>query len=238
MKIQYILHANFERPGIIERWAEKRHYAQGYSCPFAGEPCPSNVDFDMLVLMGGPQSPLEIDKSPYLKEEIELVKMGLKRKVFVLGFCLGAQLIGEALGSNTERSPEREIGIFPIYPTDEGKKDPLLSIEQESIPVMHWHNDMPGLTKDAKILAYSRGCPRQIVRYSPFAYGFQCHPEPLAANIEAMIQNCSSDLEASGRFVQSAQELRSHNLSKMNEFLIHFLDNWVTSSSRDTAQLP
>ena len=36
---------------------------------------------------------------------------------------------------------------------------------------------MPGLTKDAVVLATSQGCPRQIIRFSPKHYAFQAHLE-------------------------------------------------------------
>ncbi|MEA7543776.1 hypothetical protein ONO12_25665, partial [Salmonella enterica subsp. enterica serovar Montevideo] len=34
-----------------------------------------------------------------------------------------------------------------------------------------------GLTDQATVLAESEGCPRQIVQYGNFVYGFQCHME-------------------------------------------------------------
>ncbi len=41
----------------------------------------------------------------------------------IIGVCLGAQLIGEALGAPYEHSPEKEIGSFPITLTEEGKNE-------------------------------------------------------------------------------------------------------------------
>jgi GMP synthase (glutamine-hydrolysing) len=39
---------------------------------------------------------------------------------------LGAQLIGEALGAKTERSPEKEVGVSPIQLTPEAQSNFLL----------------------------------------------------------------------------------------------------------------
>src|SRR3546814_5089581 len=102
--------------------------------------------------MGGPQSPLALEEAPYLKDEIELIRKAIHAEKLVIGFCLGAQLIGEALGGKTERSPEREIGIYPVSLTPEGLKDDLFRDFSEIFNVIHWHNDMPGLTKDAQLL--------------------------------------------------------------------------------------
>lgn len=226
MKIQYILHADFERPGILEVWAEENHYEQRFCRPFRGEKLLSLDPFDLLILMGGPQSPLEIEKDPYLNEEIGLIRRAINRKMPVLGFCLGAQLIGEALGAKTERGPHKEVGVFPIQLTQEGIKDPLFEGTAHQFPVVHWHSDMPGLTREAKVLAYSEGCPRQVIRYVPSVYGFQCHPEPMRANIEAMIAHCPDDL-APGKFVQSAKALLTHDFDSINQVMIRFINLFV-----------
>ena len=178
MRIQYILHADFEGPGVIAKWAKQNQFRESTCRPFAGERIPTTSEYDLLILMGGPQSPLNIREAPYLADEIALIKDTVKCEIPVLGFCLGAQLIGEAFGACTERSPYKEVGVFPIELTDEGERDPLLKGLPNKFSVIHWHNDMPGLTAESKILAASKGCPRQIIRYSSLAYGLQCHPEP------------------------------------------------------------
>jgi GMP synthase (glutamine-hydrolysing) len=73
-------------------------------------------------------------------------------------------MIGEALGASYEHSPNREIGVFPITLTEEGKNDTIVGKFPGTFPVGHWHGDMPGLTPNAAVLATSEGCPRQIVR--------------------------------------------------------------------------
>src|ERR1700681_3161970 len=129
MKILYLLHAPFETPGIIEGWALEKGYTQVYLSGFAGDPIPqSDPDIALLIAMGGPQSlPQDLDRHPYLKSEVELIRNTLQAKIPVLGFCLGAQLIGEALGAHTEPSPFKEVGIYPITLTEEGRRDPLLA---------------------------------------------------------------------------------------------------------------
>lgn len=223
MRILYILHADFERPGIIETWAKQNRAQEAFCRPFAGEKIPSVDQFDLLIVMGGPQS--YRDGFPYLKNEVQRIQEALEAKIPILGFCLGAQLIGEALGAPTEKSPHKEVGAFLIELTEEGKADVLLQGLPEQFFVVHWHNDMPGLTADAKILATSHGCPRQIVRYLPYAYGFQCHPEPTLTNIREMIQHCPEDL-APGKFIQTAAEFLKHDFEQMNRRMIHFLNNF------------
>lgn len=64
---------------------------------------------------------------------------------------------GESLPEN---SPEREVGKFPITLTKGGITHPLFDHFGTVLEVGHWHNDMPGLAPDAKVIAYSAGCPR------------------------------------------------------------------------------
>jgi GMP synthase (glutamine-hydrolysing) len=237
MKIQYILHADFELPGIIETWAKQNQCIENFCRPFAKEKLPQAEDFDLLIIMGGPQSPLGMQEAPYLRDEISLIKRALHLKKPILGFCLGAQLIGEALGARTERSPYKEVGVFPIQLTEEANKDPLLESLPARFSVMHWHNDMPGLTSDAKVLAFSEGCPRQIVRYLPFVYGFQCHPEMTRQNIESIIQHCPDDL-VSGLFVQSAEELLSNNFEAINAIMIQILNALLSAKMQSDCILP
>src|SRR5688572_6230583 len=124
MQILCIMHADFEPPGVIEEWANKKKYPFNIIKPFKGDDCPPVKDFDWLVIMGGPQTPLALKKFPYLNDEIELIQQAVTEKKLLLGVCLGAQLIGEALGAKTERSPEKEIGVFPIQLTSAAKQDP------------------------------------------------------------------------------------------------------------------
>jgi GMP synthase (glutamine-hydrolysing) len=227
MRIQYILHADFEQPAHIEQWARERAFSQSCCRPFDGESLPSATAFDVLILMGGPQSPLARAAAPYLSQEIELISQALRRDVPVLGFCLGAQLLGEAFGARTERSPSREIGFFPIGLTPEGRNDPLLQDLPPRFTVAHWHNDMPGLTPDCKVLATSRGCPRQIVRYASRAYGFQCHPEFTSASVEMMVRHCAADLTPD-TYVQSAEQMLIEDLREMNARATTLLDNFLS----------
>ena len=86
---------------------------------FNGEQLPDASSFDFLIIMGGPQSPLKLDKYLYLRNEIALAKQMIKNNKSLLGICLGAQIIAEALGAKIENSPNKEIGSYPIEVTKE-----------------------------------------------------------------------------------------------------------------------
>jgi GMP synthase (glutamine-hydrolysing) len=123
---------------------------------------PQSVEgIDLLVVFGGPQSPkTTTDECPHFNAAAEraLISKCVTAGRAVVGICLGSQLVGEALGAKHDKSPEKEIGTFPIILTAEGKANDKFSDFGDTLDVGHWHNDMPGLTKDATIIAYSQGC--------------------------------------------------------------------------------
>ena len=177
MRICCILHADFELPGYFETWSNKNDYLFFQFCPYLGEKLPDYNSFDILLVMGGPQSACDTENYPYLLLEMELIKTAAAKNKFVLGVCLGAQLISESFGFKTQESPEKEFGVFSLTKTAEGKKAAILDGLPNKFLSGHWHNDMPGLPDGASVLIESEGCPRQLIRYTPRIYGFQCHLE-------------------------------------------------------------
>lgn len=229
MKVHIVMHESFESPAAIETWAQKKGCDVTYTRLYKGDTFPEECDFDFLVVMGGPQSPATtVEECSHFdaKKEIAFIQKSIEQNKILLGVCLGAQFIGEALGAHFDHSPNREIGVFPVSLTEDGKQDPIFSTFPEKFLVGHWHGDMPGLIPDSKVLAVSEGCPRQIVRYAPKIYGFQCHFEFTLDAIEAMIENNAHELEEYKNlpYIETVEQLRSHDYNEMNQFLFTFLD--------------
>ncbi|WP_018694368.1 glutamine amidotransferase-related protein [Algicola sagamiensis] len=237
MNIHFIIHEVFEGPGAYEHWAEQQGAQVTYSRVYQGDPLPSNSQvFDMLVILGGPQSPATtVAECAHFDSQAEqaLIRDAINNDKFVIGMCLGAQLIGEALGAAHSQSPEKEIGSYPITLTEYGKAHPLFEDWPDNISIGHWHNDMPGLTKEAQIIATSAGCPRQIVAYSERVYGFQCHPEFTSDLIELLIENSEDELDKNldYQYVQSPSQLRGNDYTAMNQALFRFLDKLIQPSN-------
>ena len=232
MHVHFVVHESFEAPGAFESWAENRGYSVGYSRMHLGDRLPASSEgIDLLVVLGGPQSPATTrEECPHFDAAAEksLISRCIAAQTAVIGVCLGSQLIGEALGALFSPSPEKEIGKFPIFLTDEGLRNEKFNHFGAILEVGHWHNDMPGLTPGAKIIAYSEGCPRQIVEYTNLVYGFQCHMEFNQEVMELLIAaETALPMLTRHRFVQQPEVLRKHDFSDMNEKLYGFLDKLV-----------
>ena len=86
---------------------------------------------------------------------------------------------------------------------------------------------MPGLTKDAVVLMKSEGCPRQIVRYSKYVYGFQTHLEFNRASLINGVKCCTESLNIKGPYIKTKEDILAFDSSKMNELLSSFLNKFV-----------
>lgn len=233
MHIHFVQHELFEAPGAYLLWAIERQYTVSFSKLYDGDILPDKVDLiDLLIVMGGPQSPdTSIEECSYFdaKAEILLIQKCAALGKAVIGVCLGAQLLGEAMGGEYSHSPEKEIGVFPISLTPHGLQDEKIAHFGTALAVGHWHNDMPGLTTESKILASSESCPRQIIAYTDLMYGFQCHMELTAEVVELLI-TADQELLTSNHtypFVQKPEDIRSYDFMEMNLKLYGFLDKLI-----------
>ncbi len=236
MKVHFVVHEAFESPGAYETWVEERGYEASYSRVYERHAFPDVDNIDLLVVLGGPQSPATtVQECPYFDAaaECQLIAKAVAAQKAVVGVCLGAQLLGEALGARFAHSPEKEIGKYPISLTAVGKGNDKIAHFGDLLGVGHWHNDMPGLTENAKILAFSEGCPRQIIEYGPLVYGFQCHMEFTLDVVERLIGASESELATSigCRFVQQPAALRANDYAQMNQKLFGFLDKLMAQYS-------
>lgn len=230
MKIHFIQHENYESPAAIEQWATAHNHQSSYTKDFLYEKLPEQIDnIDMLIIMGGPQSPSSsLEEFPYFngKAEISFIKQAIRKDKIVFGICLGSQLIGEAMGAKTEHSPNKEIGNFKIHFTENAIIHPVFSQFPSELVVGHWHGDMPGLTDNCEILAYSEGCPRQIIKYAPKVYAFQNHWEFTKEAVNQLIIHSEKELAETKYlpYVQTKNEILNYNYNEMNQYLFRFLD--------------
>ena len=236
MKVHFIQQDSWVLPGEYLSWADRHGHDVTVSKCWEYESVPKSAEADLLVVLGGYQCPATTkEECGYFDAEAEkaLIRRYVEAGKMVVGVCLGAQLLGEALGAPYEHSPEREIGPVEARLTPEGKNDPFFASFGDVFLAGEWHNDMPGLTEDSVIIAESDGCPRQIVRYGKYVYGFQTHMEFTHEIVAAGIEDAGGHLNCTGRFVQTEGQLLAFDYSEMNALLSSFLDAMVEEYRRE-----
>ena len=147
-----------------------------------GEKIPNDLSkFDAMFCMGGPMDTWMEDKYPWLIEEKKKIKnfvVDLQKPY--LGFCLGCQLLGEAVGGKVVKSNSAEIGMMDINFSNKKNNDSLFSSFPNKIKSLQWHsyevNNLES-NKDVTILASSPITKYQIFKYKNHAYGIQFHIE-------------------------------------------------------------
>jgi GMP synthase-like glutamine amidotransferase len=151
----------------------------------------SSAGYSAIVVLGGPMA--VYDNLPYLQKEQALVRDAIKNNVPVLGICLGSQLIAQAAGGRVFKGTRKEIGLFDVSLSDEGKKGLFAGLESP-MKVFQWHGDTYELPKEAKVLAYSDLYPQAFKIGS--AYGVQFHLEVDTSMIESWIKEYDLEVRA------------------------------------------
>lgn len=207
MRIHWLQHADFEDLGCIGPWLAARGHEIKSTRLYRGETPPDVDAFDALIVMGGPMNIYEFDAHPWLHTEQALIRTALAQGRRVLGVCLGAQLIADALGGAVTRNAETEIGWFPVTRTAVGRFHPLFADLPDSFIAFHWHGDTYALPPGAVRLAESAACPQQAFAWdNGRVLGLQFH---LEVTREQMREWFHHETPQPARYVQSAAEILS-----------------------------
>ncbi|WP_456370428.1 type 1 glutamine amidotransferase [Thermodesulfatator atlanticus] len=230
-RLHYIQHVPFETPGVILDWAKSRSYEVTHTRVFLDEPFPSALDFDFLVLMGGPMSVHDEDQFPWLSEEKTFLKNILgedEERIKIMGICLGAQLIAEALGAEVYPNRYKEIGWFPIELTEAGKAHRLFRDWPSPFNVFHWHGETFSLPQEATHIAYSEACENQAFLYKDRILALQFHLEVTPDLVAGLIENSAEDI-VPGPYVQDPEAIKGQpELYELcHEMLFKLLDRFM-----------
>ena len=200
MRAHILQHVPFEGPGSIATWLQQRD-AHVSTTPFfeSSAALPKPDEIDLLVVMGGPMSVNDEATLPWLVDEKRFVHAMLQAGKPVIGICLGAQLIANALGARVYPGPRREIGWLDI----EGA---AVDAQRFALPprerVFHWHGETFDLPAGATRLASSAGCLNQAFQWGERAIGLQFHLESTPQTVGAIVEHCRDEL-VSDIYVQS-----------------------------------
>jgi len=182
MKIIVLQHIKIEDPGYIKDLMLNDNVDLKTIELDEGETIPKDLSiYDAMFCMGGPMDTWMEKDYPWLIDEKKRIKefvVDLKKPY--LGFCLGCQLLGEAVGGSVVKSKSPEIGMLNVNFSENKKSDLLFNEFPSQIKSLQWHSyEVQELDKikDITLLASSPETKYQIFKYQNHAYGIQFHIE-------------------------------------------------------------
>lgn len=203
MKVHVLQHVPFEGLGSIGPWLAARGAEISHTRFFDSPGLPSLNGVDLVVAMGGPMSVNDEAELPWLKSEKRFVAEAIQAGKAVLGICLGAQLIANALGARVYPGSHKEIGWHLIESTSTHSDCFQFP---ETAKVFHWHGETFDLPPGATRLARSAGCENQAFQVGARVVGLQFHLETTRESAESLIAHCREEL-VEEHFIQTEEEL-------------------------------
>ena len=158
MRILCLQHDPLDGPGALLEWAETGGHEVSYCLICQGDPLPPLGSFDLLVSLGGPMGAYEEEKHPWLAKEKQFLRDALASGKKILGLCLGAQLLADALGGRAFRHSCKEFGWQPIEPTEAGRE---WFGTADLFKAFQWHGDTYSLPPGAVQLARNEAAEQQ-----------------------------------------------------------------------------
>ena len=220
MRVNVLQHTPNEGPGSIQEWADLHQYDFYVYHPYQFGILPVAATTDLLVILGSPMSPN--DDLPWIKQERQLIKQLFQEGKPILGVCFGAQQIVKTLGYQVKKAPVKEVGWGPVK-----LQSKLISSLPESLEVLHWHEEMFEIPKEADVLFSNANLQNQGFVLGKQAVGLQFHLEPEKDNIKEIVVNDSQYLSGS-MFKQTAKQIIEHPVPKENKTAMFRILDYLT----------
>ncbi|MFP4137675.1 MAG: type 1 glutamine amidotransferase [Halomonas sp.] len=185
MHLHLLQHDPHRGPARLADWLTSMGHSHTVFHLDAGELPPRLADGDALILLDGPEGPLDTNRLPWLKGERKLVARALDGHKPLLGIGFGARLIAEALGSVVARGTFAETGWHRVTLAPESGVD-----LPERFDAFMWHREVFALPEEAMALGGSEASPLQGFSWDGGrVLGLLCHLEATAESVESLIAN-------------------------------------------------
>ena len=234
MRLQILQHAPFEGPGHLTEWAASRSFSLEVVHTYKGIEPAKPDEYDWLVILGGPMS--ANDDKGWIRAEKRAIAEALNAaaagKVHVIGICLGARLIAQAMGATITASEEKEIGWFDVDFTEDARNSHFFADFPQRSTVFHWHGETFNLPDSCTNIASTAVTESQGFFHGSHIFGFQFHLEMLSNGVKNLMKHCKKDLKGHEKapYIQSPKEIEaglSKHLAENRRLLDLFLDELV-----------
>lgn len=179
MSLLVFQHERHEGPGVLGT------ILQGYGHRLRtieihnGHKMPCDLDdVDGLIVMGGNMNVDEVERHPWLNDEMAFIKAAHEARKPIVGICLGAQLIAKALGGEVAAMKKPEVGWQNVKLAFPGTIDPVHAGVAWTTMQFHLHGqEVTKLPPGGTPLSGSAACRTQAFNVGATTYAFQYHFE-------------------------------------------------------------
>lgn len=235
MRVHYLQHVSFEGPGFILPWLQAHGHTVTSTPLFEpGVTMNAPEDIDALIIMGGPMGIYDEKDHPWLAGEKAFIRACLAAGKHILGVCLGAQLLADALGARVHRAPHKEIGWFPVHPMPPVAKGTTMpswlpSLFRDHPIVFHWHGDQFDIPPGAADSLRTDANTCQAFQWSARVVGLQFHPEVTPVLLEDMLAHGAAELEENSPYIQTPEAIRAGltHANQCNRLMGMVLATWL-----------
>ena len=133
--------------------------------------------YDGLIVLGGGPNIDQEEQYSFLKAEKEAIRRAVELDMPYLGFCLGHQLLADALNARVGPNFRHSIGFIEGRLTKSGLDHPLFHSIPTSFSLFKWHSQavLQPLPKGIEVLVTSADCEVEAisVKGRPHIIGLQ-----------------------------------------------------------------
>ena len=223
-----IYHVAFEDAGTLGPLLEARGIGLTYLQAGRDDLTPA-LDADLVLVLGGPIGIYEIDRYPFLKDELAIIEKVVKKGTPVLGICLGAQALAAVLAARVYPGPQAELGWDTLTLTEEGQASPLGVLE--GLHILNWHGDTFDLPSGATRLASTALTPNQAFSYGPKVLALQFHAELPGRDMERWLIGHTLELAKNNVDLATLRELTARYAPPTNAASRTLFNAWLDGLS-------
>lgn len=229
-------HLVVEHPGVFRDFLAEEGHRMTVVELDEGESIPALEHFDALWVMGGPMDVWEEQEHPWLIAEKRAIREAVReRQLPYLGFCLGHQLLAEALGGTVGKAALPEVGIMEVQLAPAAGTATYLDGLPPRFEVLQWHGaEVQRLPEGAALLASSARCPVQAMAWGRGAFSMQFHIEVTSSAVDewssvpAYLASLEQTLGAAGTAEFGAKTLAC--MPEFNTRARRIYTNWKSRS--------
>jgi GMP synthase (glutamine-hydrolysing) len=234
VRVLSIIHQEDAASGVFaDAVAERGDELTEWSISDGARPPRPAESYDAVLVFGGAMHVDQENRHPWLRNEDELLRGLLDRRIPVLGVCLGAQLVAKALGTRVGPLARPQIGWFDVDQTPEAADDPLFADLPRRFSSFQWHSYGFDLPANAIPLARDPVC-LQAYRAGESAWGIQFHAEVTKESVDDWFR--SSKPPEAPLDLDALRQETEEKIAGWNEFgkrlCGRFLDFARTNSTR------